>query len=169
MTESCTGCAGIFKKSEGPTHPYVESSPGCWAAFGEVLACEYENYPQLENAHRLTVDTYCVQHPGRPSRKSTQSVHAHLLVLHSILEEGLPAALAKARMVAFVESRPDLEWLKPPNFLGTPTVSDVLAAQDPAEHTERVSEWAQSVWNRWKALHGDRIGRNSRLVATTRR
>jgi hypothetical protein len=65
-------CKGDFEAIEGPVHEYMESTPGCWAAFSKVLAAEYENYRTLGDVHRLTADTYAVQHPGQPARKSTQ-------------------------------------------------------------------------------------------------
>ena len=66
----------------------MESSPGCWAAFGEVLALEYSE-ASYARAHRLSVDAYAVQHPGRPSPQSVQSVALHLISLCLILEQGL--------------------------------------------------------------------------------
>ena len=66
----------------------MESSPSCWAAYGEVLAREY-NDPAFMAAHRLTVDAYAVQHPGRPSPQSIQSVALHLISLCLVLEQEL--------------------------------------------------------------------------------
>lgn len=51
-TTECTGCKARFRDMEGPTHPYMESSPGCWAAFGDVLAREYSD-PVYFEVHRL--------------------------------------------------------------------------------------------------------------------
>jgi hypothetical protein len=64
---ACVGCGAIFEDREGPTHRYTESSPACWAAYGEVVAREYSDssYAAL---HGLTVDAYAVQHPGPGSR-----------------------------------------------------------------------------------------------------
>lgn len=55
----CMGCGGVFAEIQGPTHRYLESSPGCWAAYGEVLAREYSD-PAYFQVHRLTVDAYAV-------------------------------------------------------------------------------------------------------------
>jgi hypothetical protein len=65
---------------EGPVHRYLESSPGCWRLYGEVLAREYSDLA-FWAAHRLTVDSYAVQHPGRSSPQTIQSVCVHLLSL----------------------------------------------------------------------------------------
>ena len=35
--------------------------------------------------HRLSVDTYAVQHPGVPERRSIQSVAVHLMCLCLVL------------------------------------------------------------------------------------
>jgi hypothetical protein len=37
----CLGCGGLFPDGDGPTHRHMESSRGCWAAFGELSAREY--------------------------------------------------------------------------------------------------------------------------------
>lgn len=54
----CIGCQAEFAHIDGPTHEYMLSSPGCWAAYGEVLAREYSDN-RLARLHRLTVDTLC--------------------------------------------------------------------------------------------------------------
>ena len=68
--KACFSCGAQVPDVEGPTHRYMLSSPGCWAVFGEVLAREYSNALYMKN-HRLTVDAYAVQHPGKPSRQAT--------------------------------------------------------------------------------------------------
>jgi hypothetical protein len=55
----------------------MESSPGCWQIYGEVLAREYSD-AAFRSIHRLTVDSYAVQHPGQPTAQSIQSVCVHL-------------------------------------------------------------------------------------------
>ena len=59
-------CQGVFADEQGPTHEYMESTPGCWAAFGRVLAREYEDQRHFP-IHRLTVSGYAVYHPARRS------------------------------------------------------------------------------------------------------
>ena len=73
----CAGCGALVPVTDGPTHPYIGASPGCWAIYGEVLAREYGEYA-YPPVHRLTVDAYAAQHPGVPSRRSIQSVAIHL-------------------------------------------------------------------------------------------
>lgn len=100
----CPGCAACFPDTPGPTHPYMESSSGCWAAFGDVLAREYSD-PVYFDIHRLSVDAYAVQHPGRPSRQSIQSVGVHLVRLHLFLEQGLAPEKANAAMLAAAKEK----------------------------------------------------------------
>lgn len=76
--EPCFSCGALVPKTEGPTHDYMLSLPGCWAVYGEVLAREYERPSYMVN-HRLTVDAYAVQHPGEPTRAATRSVWLHLV------------------------------------------------------------------------------------------
>ena len=78
MSEKCFACGGSFEPVEGPTHKYMLSSSGCWKAYGELLAREYENPMLFGAVHRLTVDAYALQHPGDPSdRRARQSVWVH--------------------------------------------------------------------------------------------
>lgn len=76
----CPGCGGRFLNGNGPVHRYMESSPGCWAAYGDVIAREYSE-SALADVHRLSVDSYAAQHPGRPSPQSMKSVGVHLIRL----------------------------------------------------------------------------------------
>lgn len=34
----CVGCGASVPDVEGPVHPYMESSPGCWQWYGELNA-----------------------------------------------------------------------------------------------------------------------------------
>lgn len=157
QTEACMWCLGEFKTTEGPVHEYIQSTPGCWAAYGRLLAKEYENYEQFSNIHRLTTDTYAIQHPGQTSRKSTQSVWGHLIALYFVLIKNLDGDSARNMLKIFVESKPQLEWLAPPSFEGTLTVADVLQANSDNEHIALVQKWTDSVWNVWYTKHKEKI------------
>jgi len=52
-----------------------------------------------------------------------------------------------------VASTGELIALEPPASPGAVTVLDVFGARDLAEHTERVEEWARSVWEAWEHHH----------------
>lgn len=152
VTINCMGCGGSFADSVGPTHRYLESSPGCWAVFGEVLAREYSE-PAYLRVHRLTVDAYAVQHPGQPSPQCIQSVAVHLISLCLVLEHGIEMARATSAIQAAVEHKERYIWLTPPPSLGSITVADIHRAQDAAEHEKLVRAWAESAWTAWSPHH----------------
>lgn len=148
----CKGCGGLFEDVAGPTHRYLESSPGCWAAYGEVLAREYTD-SRYYDIHRLTVDAYAVQHPGQPSPQSIQSVAIHLISLCLILEHGVDLQRATQAMQILAKDKGRFVWLSPPASLGAVTVAKVRAATNIEEHREQVRAWASSAWEAWSAHH----------------
>lgn len=149
----CPGCGGRFDDIQGPTHRYMESSPGCWAAYGEVLAREYQD-PEYFAVHKFTVDAYAVQHPGHPSPQTIQSVAGHLIRLCLMLERNLAIERANDAIKATVERQ--YVWLTPPATMGPVTVADVRKAADPIAHGRQVRTWAECAWNAWSA-HRDTI------------
>jgi hypothetical protein len=153
--DRCIGCGGLFPKMEGPTHRYMESSPGCWAIYGEVLAREYGNVA-FSQTHRMTVDAYAAQHPGHSSPQSIQSVAGHLIRLCLLLEHGLEIERANAAMLKAIESKEKFAWLTPPPSRGALTVLYVHSASSVEDHVQRVRVWAASVWAAW-APHHDQI------------
>ena len=152
LTTRCIGCGGHVPKIDGPTHRYMESSPGCWHLYGQVLAREYAD-PAFGALHRLTVDAYAVQHPGRPSPQAIQSVCVHLLSLCLVLERNLAAAYATRVMGEATRAKSRFVWLTPPEPLGEVTVADVAGVASPHEHAERVRAWAESAWSAWSEHH----------------
>ncbi len=153
----CPGCGGRFAPFDGPVHAYMESSPGCWQAFGQVLAREYGN-PGLFAVHRLSVDAYAVQHPGGDSRQAIQSVGVHLVRLCLFLERGLTAEAANDAMLRVAKAKAAMTWLARPASLGAVTVADVVAATDAPAHADLVRRWARAAWDAW-ATHHDLVRR----------
>lgn len=135
---ACPGCGLWLTPRVGPTHAYIGASPECWAVFGLLLEKDYARYDRA--SHALTVDTYAVQHPGRPEPRSVRSVCFHLARLYMVLERGLDTARAP---------RPDLPdvWLDPPTPNGALTVADVVSGG------ASVEEWAADVWAAWEPHH----------------
>ena len=148
----CIWCGAMVPDVDGPTHRYLESSPGCWQIYGEVLAREYSDATFGRN-HRLTVDAYSVQHPGQPSRQTIQSIAVHLLSLHLVLEVGVSQAEATRTMQRLAADKSRYTWLAPPSSLGAVTVVDVHAADTAAAHCQTVERWAESAWRAWEAHH----------------
>jgi len=152
LSTRCIGCGGLVPQMDGPTHRYMESSPGCWHVYGELLAREYSDQA-FRVAHRLTVDSYAVQHPGRPTPQAIQSVCLHLISLCLVVERGLTAAYATRVMGEATRAKERFFWLTPPVSLGAVTVSDVASPATASQHEERVRAWAEAAWSAWAQHH----------------
>lgn len=138
--------------SEGPTHAYLGASAACWALYGDVLEREYRD-PEYNAYHRPAVDTYAVQHPGAPERRTIHSLCFHLLRLCLAVERGLdPRESAGIASQLFVVAG-DFRWLEPPRPNGRVTVAEVLVARDAAAHARAVEAWAADVWAAWAEHH----------------
>jgi Family of unknown function (DUF5946) len=148
----CVGCGGLVPAMDGPTHRYMESSPGCWAIFGEVLAREYSD-PAYAALHRQTVDAFAVQHPGQPSLQSIRSVGLHLVRLCLVLERGFSDAAAGEAMPIISQGKMEFHWLTPPAAMGPITALDVRKAKTPEDHLHAVAAWARSAWQAWAPHH----------------
>lgn len=151
----CPGCAVVLPEYDGPTHPYHGASPACWALYGELLAREYAQlgFPEC---HRLTVDAYAVQHPGKREPRTVQSIGAHLTGLYLVLERGFDGPAATALKNDLLATEPSFPWLNPPGPGSALTVRDVLATKDDIQHCDAVETWARSVWDAWE-LHHDAV------------
>lgn len=153
---ACPGCGVLLPETDGATHRYIGVSPECWAVFGEVSGKEYGDL-RYARVHGLTVDAYCVQHPGEPSPQAVRSVAVHLVGLclqmeRNLLPEELYATHKRVSTLA-KEGKLDVLWLEPPNLLVRPTILYVRDANRPEEHAERVREWARAVWEAWSPHH----------------
>lgn len=152
MKTACPGCGVLLDPLDGPTHPYMLSTPACWRLFGEVLAREYAD-PRLLPTHRLSVDAYAVQHPGGADRQSIQSVALHLCRLHVTLDREPTPEQANELAVALAERRSAHHWLPPPSSRGQLTVAHVHQADEPVDHVARVRAWARSAYDAWREHH----------------
>lgn len=150
--QACKSCGALLLDCTGPVHPYMESSPACWAAFGRVLAREYSE-PSLRSVHRLSVDSYAVQHPGGDSRQAIQSVGVHLSRLCLFIERGLTEADANDAMLRIGRAKSRMTFLKRPGALGEVTVADVAAASSRLAHRTLVHKWSSAAWHAWQEHH----------------
>jgi len=152
LDPACPGCGLALATQPGaPTHPYIGASAECWALFGELLAREFQD-PAYFRAHQLTVDTYAVQHPGDPERRSIQSVGLHLMTLCMVVEDDADPLQGPKLHTRFVR-RPIFHWLEPPHPNGRLTVVDALAPQSPEAHRDAVYAWARDIWDAWAVHH----------------
>lgn len=146
--KACYGCHARVPDIDGPIHPYIGASPGCWAIYVEVLAKEYGEY-RHPCVHRLTVDTYAAQHPGVPSRQAIQSVAVHLISLFLLIERCFDFDHMTEAINRALKQRDNFVWLEPPAALGDITILDVQKAKNLKAHTRRVKKWAEAVWEAW--------------------
>lgn len=153
VAPACPGCgARVPAPARAPTHDYIESSPGCWALFNELLARELSD-ASYGAVHRHTVDVYAVQHPGAGDRRQRQSVALHLIGLCQWLEHGM----AQDRLTTVTQrlASEDRAWpaLEPRPAAYQMTVADVHRARTGEEHRALVRRWAESTWDAWSAHH----------------
>jgi hypothetical protein len=153
----CYGCGALVDNIEGKPHKYIGADQGCWNLYCEILTKEYCEYSYFETTHRLTVDTYSIQHPGEPNKQSIQSVNLHLIGLYLVLIKKLSGKEVTKKMGEILAKKPILEWLEPPVPNGEKTVIDVLKSKNQEEHKRNVREWAENVWNCWYKKHSETI------------
>jgi hypothetical protein len=146
----CPDCKALVDNIQGEVHPYFGANAGCWKLFGEILAREYGSLAYMK-VHRLTVDAYAAQHPGRNEPRAAQSVNVHLMALYLILEKHMPFDFVTKALGKVVEKKKhNFTWLVPPSSLGAMTILDVAAANTPDQHAQLVWDWATSVWKAWE-------------------
>lgn len=152
----CFSCGALVRDIDGPTHSYMDSSPGCWELYCEVLARAYS--PEYRDPHilQVAVDAFACQHPGKPERRAIQSVNGHLVSLYLFYEKKTVSKQASSAVKHLVEDENTVTgftWLEPPSFKDSLTVADVLRAKSASEHKKLVNDWGESVWNVWKVKH----------------
>lgn len=142
MSELCFSCGGHFATAPGgTTHAYMASTPGCWDAYGAVLAREYQNAALFGRCHRLTVDAYAIQHPGDASeRRARQSFWIHGASLWMVLRMGRTHSEATSALKTLARGDFPVPPAKPAFTL---THADILCAPK-AEHEVRVKAWAEA-------------------------
>ena len=149
MTGACPRCGARYAEATGAVHPYMLASPGCWHAYGEVLAREYQDPALFASSHRFTVDAYAVQHPGDPDDpRACRSVWLHFAALHAMLIDGQSAASATGVMKRLAARTPPPLPAAPS---WTVTLADVLAAGE-AAHVEATARWARAAHADWAPL-----------------
>jgi hypothetical protein len=160
MFIKCFGCGALVENIDGKPHKYIGATQGCWNLYGQVLAKEYCEYKYPETIHRLTVDTYSVQHPVHPCKQSIQSVNIHLISLYLILKKNFNGQMATKIIGNILNNKPIFEWLEPPIPNGIKTIIDVLNAKNIEEHEIKVIEWSNDVLNFWHKKHEQKIENN---------
>lgn len=125
---------------------------GCQKLFEQVLAREFGDL-RYARLHRLTVDTYSLQHPQRYMR-SGKSFAAHITGMHAALDSkdarAINPIVQRWLDGAKILARPAVP---PPGQRGDLTIDHLLKAKNASEHLERVEAWARSAWAAWRNYH----------------
>ncbi|HEU4932721.1 MAG TPA: DUF5946 family protein [Pyrinomonadaceae bacterium] len=135
--EVCESCGEVVP--DGKT--------GCVKLFEAILAREFSDY-RYGKIHRLTVDSYALQHPDAYMR-SGKSFAAHLTGMCAALEREDVFSVNQI-VQRWLSTNPQID--KPahlPEQRGSLTISYILNAEDTDEHIKRVREWAQNIWAAW--------------------
>lgn len=152
LMETCIGCGARLPAITGPVHAYMASSPACFHAFNTVIAEEF-SAAWLMQVHRLTVDTWAVQHPGSDEdRRAIQSVGLHLARLLVQITSPRPPAETNAVMLDFARHKKTLIALTPPARFSV-TVDEIAPYAGSPQHIEKVRNWAQATWEDWSDYH----------------
>ncbi|MEM6475353.1 MAG: DUF5946 family protein [Pseudomonadota bacterium] len=148
----CPGCGVELPDIEGPIHRYMTSSPACYEVFNRILATEYSD-PKLGATHRLSVDTYAVQHPGSgEKRREIQSVGLHLARLTLQLRRDMSPQKTNEVMLGFTKHKASLIYLEPPKSYEL-TVADIEPHIGGTKHPAMVTQWAKATLHAWSAHH----------------
>ena len=161
----CPECgAHVPDVPDGPTHAYLGGLPGCWLLYSAMLAREFAGFdPEV---HRLSVDSYAVQHAGVPGPQTTQSLCVHLVALCLTFEHGWSTNRIRNVMGDLSKGRYfNPVWLEPPTHTYSITVLDLVDAETPEMYGQRVRTWAQATWAAW-APHQQQIGQWANQVVS---
>jgi hypothetical protein len=142
----------MLPAQDGRAHAYMTGSAAYWAAYGDLLAAQY-NDPQRMQFHQLVVDSYAVQHPGTDDPRAVRSVGIHLMTLCLFLEHGADPSLGTGLHKRMVE-RPVFHRVMPPEQRGRLTCLDVPTSGPVDQARSSVYAWANDAWAAWSAHHG---------------
>lgn len=129
----------------------LASETECRRQFEEILAKEFSDY-RYARVHRLTVDTYSLQHPD-PYMISAKSFAAHLTGMCCAMEHESDRDLLRALQQWLNGKREALAKPEPVEKPGELTIAHVLDAADVGEHERLVREWAEDVWEAYAVHH----------------
>jgi hypothetical protein len=126
----------------------MQSSPGCWRVFGELVAADYSSAARMA-FHQLIVDAYAAQHPGQGDRRQVQSVGLHLMTLCLFLEHGVDPALGPSLHRRMID-RPVFTPLSRTGP-GELTVAHVPTGGAVELVRPAAYEWASAVWTTYES------------------
>ncbi|USO01249.1 MAG: hypothetical protein H6849_04085 [Alphaproteobacteria bacterium] len=153
----CYGCQASYEeeKSPGPAHPYIGAIPECWHVFTAILAKTHLD-PEYASVSQITNDAYAAQHIGdQADKRANQSAHLHLTGLYLNYVKKYPAAKIRHFREIIATTTETIGWgiIEQPSSPHWMTVLDIISAQTVHDHTRRVKEWGESVWDCYRDTH----------------
>lgn len=127
------------------------SSKRCQEIFETISIKEFSDF-RYAKVHRLTVDTYALQHP-HIYMISAKSFAAHLTGMCCAMEYDNDPDLLRL-LQQWLNGKKQLEKPQMLDNLGRLTISHVAHAKDASEHIKLVHEWAANVWSAYYVYHG---------------
>jgi uncharacterized protein DUF5946 len=130
------------------------SAPGCWDAYGELLA-RSRDWTVDRGTVQLRTDAYASQHATNPDPRNRQSVAVHLMSLCATFELGLAPGATTTLLGGWTHRPGGYPDLISAEHHGDVTVIDVVEARDGEAHAIAVERWARSVWEGWRPHHDE--------------
>ena len=150
MIRVCPGC-GIEQPSGGSLpEGRHNSSPECWALFGELSAYTV-THGDPKFIHQHAVDTWQLQH-ALPS-KSNIGIAFSLIGLYLALEEQYTGRQVQRAHMELGRTKRNWGDFEIPSSRAALTVTDVLRADAGPARDARLMQWAAAVWANWKHAH----------------
>ncbi|MFQ5708529.1 MAG: DUF5946 family protein [bacterium] len=122
----------------------------CKEMFDTILVREFSDF-RYGRVHRLTVDTYSLQHPD-PYMISAKSFAAHLTGMCCFMEYGNDRDLLRL-LRQWLDGKKQLDKPELLDHVGDLTIVHIIDAKDAAAHIRLVQEWAAAVWKAYAVYH----------------
>ena len=126
-------------------------SEGCQRVFESIGLREYEDM-RFARYHRIVVDVYAMQHPGRYGR-SAKSFAAHLTGLCAWVEREADAQSINAAVQRWLSGPSPVEKPPLPGSYGAVTIGSLVPADEPVRYGEVLRTWARTTWDAYAPLH----------------
>ena len=141
LSEACVSCGLVV----------AGGTEGCQRLFEAIGLREYEDM-RLARYHRIVVDVYALQHPGRYGR-SAKSFAAHLTGLCAWLENETNSRSVNALVQRWLSGLSPIQKPTLPPSYGAITIRDLVDAEDPVRYGDVLRSWARATWDAYAPLH----------------
>lgn len=125
---------------------------GCQRLFEAIGLREYEDM-RFARHHRIVVDVYAMQHPGRYGR-SAKSFAAHLTGLCAWIESEGDEQSINAAVQRWLSGPSPIDKPPLPARYGAVTIRELVEADGPVAYGDAIRGWARSTWDAYASLHG---------------